>query len=111
MLNDKYIYVFVRQDLTIPQQLVHTNHAVYEMAKNFSGYIDHSHVPALIVIGTPTEKTLMGVFNKLRDNSIPFYAWKDSEHVELGEILTIATVPLDLDQKQVLKDYRLYKPL
>lgn len=109
MLNDKYIYVFVRQDLTIPQQLVHTNHAVYEMSKAyFNEYID-TWIPAVIAIGTPNEKTLVKVSNKLRGNNIPHFMWKDPEHPELGEFVAIATYPLDLEQKEILKDYRLYK--
>lgn len=109
MLNDKYIYVFVRQDLTIPQQLVHTNHAVYEMAKSFDDVLDKIHVPALIVIGVPNEKSLFKTQGKLLDNNIWHYGWGDEEHPELGVLLTIATVPLDLETKKVLNKYLLYK--
>lgn len=111
MLNDKYIYVFVRQDLTIAQQLVHTNHAVYEMAKQHFQHVLEYPVPTLIVIGMPDEKAMSRVAQKLYDNGINCLIWEDSEHADLGLYLAIATVPLDLKQKELLKDYRLYKPV
>ncbi len=113
MLNDKYIYVFVRQDLTIAQQLVHTNHAVFEMAKIYLGSSADENrfrkIPALIVIGMPDEKALYKVGFKLNDNGIANLMWGDDEHPELGNILAIATVPLDLETKKVLSKYLLYK--
>jgi hypothetical protein len=102
-MEDRYIYVFVRQDLTVPQQLVHSNHAVYHMA---TGYDWCRGTPAIVVIGIPNLKSLNRVAEKMRKENIDCYMWLDPD-VNMGT-LAIATVPLDLEKRAALSNYRLY---
>jgi hypothetical protein len=105
-MSDGHIYVFVRQDLAIADQIVHSNHAIYHLAS--MGGVDCG-VPSVIVVGMPHEKSMSKVLDKLRVNQLPHYAWKDPDFNDLG-VTSIATGPLTNDQRKVLANYRLYDP-
>lgn len=100
---DTYVYVFVRQDLPLSQQLVQSNHAVFSLAT----LTRQESVPNIIAIGVPDKPALERVLAKLKANQIPHYAWHEPDY-DYG-FTSIATVPLTVEQKQVLENYRLWK--
>lgn len=103
-LTDKTVYVFVRQDLPLADQLTQSNHATMDMARRLTpepGY------PRLITIGMPDVKALGRALAKLDANSIPHFAYADMDHPEWG-ITAVTTFPLDETQCQALKNYRLW---
>ena len=57
-----YFYVFVRQDLSLAQQIVQSNHATFEMAKSLDP--SYNQIPFLVVIGVPDKTALFRVINK-----------------------------------------------
>jgi hypothetical protein len=105
MMDDRYVYVFIRQDLPISMQLVHSCHATYHASRC---YRPDEGIPCLVVIGVPDLAALNRVLTKLRDKQVPHFAWTDPD-VALG-MLSIATAPLTDDQRIHLKNYRLYSP-
>lgn len=113
-LDDKVIYVFARQDLPVAKQLVHTNHAVFQMAMNYGkGWLGSNEgIPSVIVIGVPNEKALHRVSHKLAfgDRVITACRWFDPMYPDLG-LAAIATVPLSQEEKTALACYRIYKPV
>jgi hypothetical protein len=103
MNDDKYVYVFVRQDIPAPQQVVHTAHAAWHAGQWF---LDNG-IPNMIIIGVPHRDSLDDVQFKLVTNGVKHYCWRDPDSDE--GMTAIATEPLDQERKQILKNYRLYR--
>ena len=95
----------MRQDISLPQQIVQSNHAVLTLAS----HISISGVPNIILIGVPSEKALRKVREKLDTNAIGYQSWVEPD-MDLG-FTAIATEPLSREQKAALSHYRLWKPL
>lgn len=102
-MDDRYVYVFLRQDLPIALQLVHACHAVYHVTCN---YRPDEGVPCLVVIGVPNPAALARVVKKLQEKQLPHFVWNDPDE-KFGAI-SIATAPLNHTERNYLKEYRLY---
>lgn len=103
-MDDHYIYVFVRQDISLAEQLVHAAHAAYHMGSEIPPL---AGLPSLVMIGIPHVGSLAKVRTKLRDNGIAHYIWCDPD-TEYGPT-AIATRPLSAQEKSALTNYRLWK--
>jgi hypothetical protein len=101
-MDDHYIYVFVRQDLALADQLVHVAHAAFHLGL----YRQIEGIPSLVVIGVPHQKSMSKVLRKLSENALPHYDWEDPDF-KMG-ITAIAVGPLNPEQKSILKEYRLW---
>lgn len=55
MSNTPYMYLFIREDLSIPQQIVQTAHAVDELGKRVPGSAQTNH---MVLFGVPDESHL-----------------------------------------------------
>ena len=97
--------MFVRQDLTLAQQIVQTNHATFDMAYTLTQSVDLI-TPSIVLVGVPSQKALQRVIDKLKAHRIEFSVFDEPDN-DLG-LTAVATVPLDDDQKQVLQNYRLW---
>ncbi len=97
------MYVFVRRDLTPPQQAVQAAHAAIESTKRFPYIGEH---PRLVLIGVKSEIQLKNALDKTEKNGIlvtPFYE-------ENEELTAFATRPVVSDQeRQLFKRYQLLK--
>jgi hypothetical protein len=100
--SEKYVYVFVRTDLPIQHQIVQSNHAVYHMAS--LTYQDGT--PNIVLIGMPDKAALQRVLTKLKSNNILHYSWTEPDY-DLG-LTAVATGPLYGEQREALRNYRLY---
>ena len=103
-MDERYVYVFVRQDLPIPLQLVHAGHAIYHITRCVQ---PDEGTPFMVVIGCPDEAALTRVRAKLHGKQIPHFCWADPD-VNAAEFLACATAPLTDAQRVHLKNYRLY---
>jgi hypothetical protein len=103
MPNDRWLYLFIRQDIPVAQQITQSNHATYSLALAYNPACD---IPNIVTIGVPDLAALKRVQYKLVQNQIPHYAWTEPDF-DLG-FTSITTVPLDFNQKQILKNYRVY---
>lgn len=104
MIDDHYIYVFVRQDISLPEQLVHAAHAAYHMGMLLAPV---EGVPSLVVVGVPHVGALGKVLTKVRNSHIQHYIFADPD-TNYGPS-AIATEPLNKEQKAVMANYRLWK--
>jgi hypothetical protein len=95
------VYVFVRRDLSFPQQVVQACHAAIEAATLLSPGDDHPH---LVVLGVKSELQLRNALRRLTQYGIcckPFY------EDDLGNQLTsFATQPISGDSRQLFKNYQ-----
>lgn len=103
-MNEFYVYVFVRQDIPLAQQIVQSNHAVLSMAT--LAWPHPEVIPNIIVIGVPDTAALERVQAKLRANAVQHFAWREPDY-DFG-FTAIATGILSNEQRQVLAKYRLW---
>ena len=103
-MNPKtHCFLFVRYDLPVAQQIIQTNHSTHDMAFTLPQSADPV-TPSIVLIGVPNQKSLLRVIEKLRLNQIEFSAFDEPDH-DLG-ISSVATVPLDAEQRAILKNYK-----
>ncbi len=96
--------MFVRQDLTLPQQIVQSNHASLSIAQKFK--IDG--IPNLILIGVKDKSALESIIHTLEWFGHGYHAWMEPDG-GLG-LTSIATVPLDLNQRKIFSNFGLWRP-
>lgn len=106
--NKNYVYIFVREDLTTPQQAVQTAHAAWESAITFNGgdLPDHPH---LVLLAAKNESKLHRVTKHLVEHGIKFVHFYESD---LDDQLTaIATQPIaeNSDLRAHLRKYQCLK--
>lgn len=77
-MQNPYVYVLVRQDLSVQQQAVQSAHAVLEMSRTaWSHPKDHPH---LIILGVKNEKQLKEVAADLTVNTkTPFTMFREPD--------------------------------
>jgi len=102
--DERYAYIFVRQDLSLAQQIVQANHATMLMTSQTPGI----GLPNLVVIGVPDKDALDRVSRKLIFHKIRHYLYFEPDDY-IGHS-AIATVPITVEEKKVLSNYRLWKP-
>lgn len=100
-----YCFLFIRQDLSLAQQIVQSNHATFEMAYTLPQSADPT-TPSIVLIGVPDKKALLKVIQKLKLNRIEYSAFYESDD-DMG-LSAVATVPLDEDRRAVLQNYKLW---
>lgn len=97
------MYIFVRKDLTPPQQAVQASHAAIESTKRWPYNGDHPH---LVVLGVKSEESLQNALDKVQACGIltaPFYE-------NNGELTAFATRPIIKDEeRRFLKRYQLLR--
>lgn len=103
-MTESYLYIFVRTDLSIPHQIVQSNHAALHLALNHQGI---QGVPNIVLIGVPNLKSLLKVERKLMEAQIHYFAWHEPDN-DMG-FTSIATVPLSGHIRSILSNYRLYQ--
>jgi hypothetical protein len=79
-------------------------HAAYQLA---AYYAPGHGIPNIILIGLPDADALRRAWDKLKKAQIVHYAWHEPDN-DFG-LTSIATIPIDGEQKEVLKNYRLWR--
>lgn len=98
------MYVLVRKDLPLPQQVVQACHASIEAAKQFQFPNDP---PNLVLCGVKGERQLHDASNRLLEHGIRYYGYHEPD---LNDQLTaVATEPLRGDVRKKLRRYQLLK--
>ena len=97
------MYVFVRRDLSPPQQAVQTAHAAIESTKKWPYNGDHPH---LVVLGVKSETQLRNALDKIQGSGILTCGFTEDN----GELTAFATRPVIKDEeRQLFKRYQLLK--
>ena len=92
----------MRNDLSVPQQIVQSCHAAIEVAKSLlPAELPHPH---LVVCAVRGERELFQCIDRLRRFGIAYHAFHEPD---LGNELTaIGTEPVCGERRQVFKRYR-----
>ena len=102
--SEAYVYIFIRQDLPIAQQIVQTNHATFALASRFG---DIDEVPNIVLIGVPDVAALRAACKLLSDNLIAHHSWHEPDF-DYG-FTAITTEPVAGAQRACLAHYRTWK--
>lgn len=109
-IDERTIYIFVRNELPVEQQIVQANHAVFHMAgvyfRNFG--CSAIGIPRVIVLQALSEKSLNKAIGKLRDAGIPNLQFIDPDNPQFGTS-AVATEPLTQENSLPLANYKLWR--
>ena len=100
-----HFYILVRKDLSLPQQMVQTAHAAYE--SGLSSLCRGDDIVSLVMCECPDEKELERQAFYLKTLNLPFIEFREPD---IGNQLTaIATLPLEQEQRSLLRHWKLWK--
>lgn len=97
----------MRQDISLAQQVVQSNHATFEVARRLPHPQNLDVTPSCIVIGVPDKIALFRVIEKLRLKGICHHNFYEPDF-DMG-LSAVATVPLEPEQRRALSNYRLWR--
>lgn len=95
----------MRQDISLAQQIVQSNHATFEVARRLP--TDYSEVPHMVLIGVPDKAALFRVVEKLNKNDIGHQVFYEPDD-NMG-LSAVATVPLEQSQRRCLSNYAIWR--
>ena len=97
----KYIYLFIRDDLTHPQQIIQASHATEMVAKTMN---PDSQVCHMVLIGCRDVVHLESIAFDLDYDGIKHKMFYEPD---TGQHTAIATLPLSGVERKLLKHYKL----
>lgn len=98
------MYVFIREDLTHPQQAVQVCHATMSMAAK---YEIPEEAPYVVLLGIKNEQKLKEVEKYLDTNQIHYGQFFEDDMD--GQLTCIVTSPLPSEVKTLFKKYQLLR--
>ena len=104
MKEQPYTYVFVREDLSYAQQIVQASHATLEAGFLFQKPED---ISSIILFPSYKEKGLFDVSKHLRSNGIEHVMFYEPD---IEQYTAIATMPLFGEQREVMAEFKTYRP-
>lgn len=99
-----YVYLFVRGDLSPPQQIVQTAHAVDELNKNMEEITDKTNF--MVLFGVKDEDDLFKASAHLEQHDIGYHMFFEPD---IGSYTAIATEPLIGSERQKLSKFQTMK--
>jgi hypothetical protein len=98
-----HVYVFVRRNLSVQQQLVQASHAFWESGRHLhENHLDHPH---LVVLGVSDETELLTVSQYLNNIGIKHSLFRESYFD--NEATALATQPIFEDQRPLFSHFKL----
>ncbi len=104
-MDGKYIYCFVRKDISIVQQIIQMSHAAHEAGRK----IGAKHAPPSIVLfEVQSQKELMDIFDELYTKDIECEMFYEPDN-QMG-YSALCTEPLDTPElRKHFERYNLYR--
>lgn len=99
-METPYMYMFVREDLSHPQQIVQTAHAVDELNKKYP----HEPGNHMVLCGAKSEEDLLEISMHLCFAGINHEMFMESD---INQYTAIATTPLRGKERNALKHFKL----
>ncbi len=105
-MKDPYVYLFVRQDLSLAQQNVQSIHAGIKAGETFGNNIGKSN---LVYIGVPSKEDLHDVMDIMGRNEIPFVEFYEPDYNE-GLTAVCTNVLYDRKKRALFQQFDLWQP-
>lgn len=99
-----YVYVMVREDIPVAQQLVQSNHAALEAGFRFAAPKDVAH---LVMLSVPDQESLLQAAAHLEDCGVAHHVFYEPDD-DMG-YSALATRPLFGCERKALRRYPLYR--
>lgn len=99
-----YIYLFTREDMSKPQQIVQTAHAVHELNATYESGRKHTH--HMVLFGATGERELLEIAKYLEEAGIHFHMFWEPD---MNSYTSIATVPLRGKERTPMRIFNLMK--
>ena len=103
MAEDRYVYAFVRRDLSFPQQVVQVIHAILECSRNSLIPSDGEH-PYVVVLGVRNEEQLINALRRISGFGIKCKPFFESDLD--GQMTAFATEPVSGDSRRHFQKYQ-----
>lgn len=97
-----YLYMFIREDLPIPQQIIQTAHAVDELNKEYP----HTTRNYMVLLSAKDEIDLFRISQELKEKEIFHHMFHETD---INAYTAIATRPLIGDERSPMKKYKFKK--
>lgn len=104
-MNKKYVYLFIRRDLSNPQKIVQSCHAAMEMSRHHMNTEDEH--PSLVVIGIKSEEKLKNASSRIQGLGIDIKEFY--EPLFDNQLTSFATAPVGEEIREHFKKYNLIK--
>ena len=101
-MEQPYMYIFIREDLTGPQRIVQASHAAHEAGHEFGKPDDGS--THIVLIGIKTQECLLTAAQHLERHDIPYRMFHEPDY-DTG-FTAIATKPLIGAERKPLRKFR-----
>ena len=103
MSNTPYVYLFIRNDLSAPQQIVQTAHAVDELNKHCpSGSV----VYHMVLFGVEGHDELQGISRWLEEKGVHHHMFFEPD---VMQHTSIATRALKGSERNIMRKFKLKK--
>lgn len=103
--QDKYFFIFVRKDLSLPQQICQAVHAAYESGLHLAEPTTKTHFT--VVCQVPNEESLLKAQFDVEQKGIRTVLFREPD---IGNQATaFATEPIGFELKRKLSKYELWK--
>jgi hypothetical protein len=96
-----YIYLFIREDLSIPQQIIQTAHAVDELNKNIT---PNEEIDNMVLFAVKGERSLENISKQLVKENISYSMFYEPD---IDQYTSIATEPIYGEQREFFKQFKL----
>jgi hypothetical protein len=100
-VDNPYVYVLVRKDLSYPQRVVQAGHVLWEVSKTMT--LD-TH-PSVIICGSENEKTLEKESLRIERSGLRVFTFREPDLD--NKITAIAVVARNIHDRKLLKRYQL----
>lgn len=101
-MDNHYVYLFIREDLSIPQQIIQTAHAVDDMNKSYP----HESENYMVLCSVKDEERLFLISELLKDRNIHHETFFEPD---INGHTAIATRPLKGEERKILRNFNTMK--
>lgn len=99
------MYVLVRTDLSLPQQMCQAAHAAHESGRHLAER--SSSISSIVICAVPSEPALLDARDRLQHHGLRTVLFREPD---LGDRATaLATEPLPSSRRNILSRYPLWK--
>ncbi len=100
------MYIFIREDISIPQMAVQSCHAAIECANNF-GLKDLPDHPSVIILAVKDEAKLHQVRKYLIENGVQHVHFYETDMDD--QLTALACEPISGDKRRLFRKFQLLK--